>query len=97
MVLVNQLFGFVSGNDKLSCFEVSIHTVHRLHNQYLGASLLCGIPFSFLIILSSEIGQQIYLHVNTCSNVQKGIPVQISMKSGSSSDPFQCKSWMAFF
>ena len=31
---------------------------------------LSGIPFSFTIILSSEISQQDYVHVNTCNKVQ---------------------------
>ena len=39
-------------------------------NQYLGVSHLSGIPFSFPIILSSEISQPEYVHVNTCYNVQ---------------------------
>ena len=90
MVLVNQLFGFVSGMDKLYCIEVSIHTMHRQLNQCpVGTFHLCGIPFSFLIILSSEIGQQIYLHVNIrVAMSKKCIPVQTSMKSDISSDPF---------
>ena len=39
-------------------------------NQYLGVSHLSGIPFSFPIILSSEISQPDYVHVNTCNNAQ---------------------------
>ena len=39
-------------------------------NQYLGVSHLSGIPFSFPIILLSEISQPDYVHVNTCYNVQ---------------------------
>ena len=39
-------------------------------NQYLGVSHLSGIPFSFPIILLSEIIQPYYVHVNTCNNVQ---------------------------
>ena len=31
---------------------------------------MSGIPFSFPIILLSEISQPDYVHVNTCSNVQ---------------------------
>ena len=38
--------------------------------QYLGVSHLSGIPFSFPIILLSEISQPDYVHVNTCNNVQ---------------------------
>ena len=37
---------------------------------YLGVSHLSGMPFSFPIILSSEISQPEYVHVNTCNNVQ---------------------------
>ena len=33
-------------------------------------SHLSGIPFSFPIILLSEISQPDYVHVNTCNNVQ---------------------------
>ena len=39
-------------------------------NQYLGVSHLSGIPFSFPIILLSEISQSDYVHLNTCNNVQ---------------------------
>ena len=39
-------------------------------NQYLEVSHLSGIPFSFPIILLSEISQPDYVHVNTCNNVQ---------------------------
>ena len=36
----------------------------------IGVSHLSGIPFSFPIILLSEISQPDYVHVNTCNNVQ---------------------------
>ena len=39
-------------------------------NQYLGVSHLSGIPFSFPLLLLSEISQPDYVHVNTCNNVQ---------------------------
>ena len=43
-------------------------------NQYLGVFHLSGIPFSFPIILLSEISQPDYEHVNTCNNVQIMLP-----------------------
>ena len=39
-------------------------------NQYLGVPHLSGIPFSFPIILLSEISQPDHVQVNTCNNVQ---------------------------
>ena len=36
----------------------------------LGVSHLSGIPFSFALILLSEISQPDYVRVNTCNNVQ---------------------------
>ena len=42
----------------------------KLTHQYLGVSHLSGIPFSFPIILSPEISQPDYVHVNTCKNDQ---------------------------
>ena len=42
-------------------------------------------------MLSPEIGQLIDLHANTCNNVQKGIRMQTSMKSGILSDSLQFK------
>ena len=49
----------------------SAKTVDQLsRNQYLGVSHLSGTPFSFPIILPSEISQPDYVHVNTCNNVQ---------------------------
>ena len=69
-VLENRKCGFVPGKDNFDCIEVSIHTVHRQQTKYLGVSHLSGIPFSFPIILLSEISQPDYVHVNMCNNVQ---------------------------
>ena len=61
--------------------ELSLHSQH-CHNgicsRKIPSSLResvvlnvgLGIPFSFPIIVSSEIGKPNYLHVNTCNNVQ---------------------------
>ena len=67
-VLENRKCGFVPGKANFDCIEVSIHTVHRQQNQYLGASHLSGIPFLFPIL--SEVSQPDYVHLNTCNNVQ---------------------------
>ena len=73
MILENWRIGFESGKDNFACIEVSIHTVHRQPTSLNGVSHLNGIPFSFLTIVSSEIGLPDYLHVNTSTNVQKCI------------------------
>ena len=96
MVLENRHFCLVSGKDNFDCIEVSTHTLciggkPVEMNQYLGAFHMCGICFSFLIFLSSEIDQPIYLHVNTRNDVQKCIQMQLLMKSGILSDQFQSK------
>ena len=70
MVLENRHFYLVSGKDNFDCIKLSTNKLCigsrpvKL-NQYLGAFHMCDIPFSFLIFLSSEIDQPIYLHVNT--------------------------------
>ena len=49
-----------------SFYAHSAEAVDQLNlNQYLGVSHLSGIPFSFPIILLSEIRQPDYVHVNT--------------------------------
>ena len=68
-VLKNRNCGFVPGKDNFDCIEVSIHTVHTQQNQYLGVFHLSGIPFSFPIIILSEISQPDYVHLNMCNNV----------------------------
>ena len=70
--------------DQLSC------------NQYLGASHLSGIPFSFPIILLSEISQPDYVQVSTCNNVQIMHPNANIDECGILSDPLQCMPEMAF-
>ena len=62
-----------------------------------GISHLSGIPFSFPIILLSEISQPDYIHVNTCNNVQIMHPNSNIDETCFLSDPFQCKPEMAFF
>ena len=51
---------------------------------------LSGRPFSFLVVLSSEIGRPDYFYVNTCHIVHKYIRMQTS-------DSFPCKPEMAYF
>ena len=80
----------------VSKFQYTQAADQQNRNQYLGVSHLSGIPFSFPIILLSEIRQPDYVHVNTCNNVQKCIRMQTSMEHGILSDPFQCKPDMAF-
>ena len=100
-VLDNQNCGFVLGKDNYDCIEVSIHTVHRQQTcytePYLGVSHLSGIPFSFPIILLSEISQPDYVHVYTCNNVQIMHPNANIDETRYFVDPFQCKPEIAFF
>ena len=54
-------------------------------------------PFSFPIILWSEIGQPVYFHVYMCKNVQQMHTNANVDENGYMSDSFQCKQGMAFF
>ena len=66
MVLENRKYCFVPGKDNFDSIEVSIQTVHRQQTSYLGVSHLSCMPFSFPIIILSEISQPDYIHVKTC-------------------------------
>ena len=60
MVLEDWHFDFISEKDNFNCIEVSIQIEQSRSvklKQYLGVFHLSGIPSSFLIILSSKIGQ----------------------------------------
>ena len=54
-------------------------------------------PFSFPIILWSEIGQPDYFHVYMCKNVQQMHTNANVDEIGNASDSFQYKQDMAFF
>ena len=62
-----------------------------------GVSHLNGIPFSFPIILLSEISQPDYVHVNTCNIVQIMHQNADIYETRYLSHLFQCKPEMVFF
>ena len=69
-VLENRKRGFVPGKDIVTKFQYTQCIGSRSVKLKPIPSHLSGIPFSFPIILLSEISHPDFVHVNTCNNVQ---------------------------